>query len=907
MATDPERAKIAAQQAKIYKEIQSLIKNVYNQAISLPQIKKIMTSGEMFRLRENPAVERAINHMLTTVRKQVGSLILGGVEEAWKEGENQVWRDASVYLVRSEAEQNIFNQVRAEATASVRQDAARAFFNERRDGLKVSDRIWKATEGIKTEMEAMIQQAMIEGKDADQLARELQKFLKDPERIFRRVRNPETKKLELSEAAKKFKPGTGRYRSSYKNALRLASTEISRAYRQATWESYQNNPLIIGYEIQLSNNHTCSDGKGGIIPGWTDICDVLQGRYPKVFRWLGWHPHCYSDDTEVMTERGWKLFRDLLPEDRIMSLNPETRMPEYVRFVNSFNYAFDGDMIRYSNRSLDMLVTPDHRMVYLDKNNGKIRTDKLAVDYSKFNGGLYRSSEYQADDTPAITIGNTTLPFDLYAQFMAYYLSDGSLFWTRQNQLKITQIKDKSPEVYDEIASLLDKLPFKHTPMKEGFYISSPELYEYLKQFGKCTDKHVPEEIKQASRRQIEIFLSAYVSCDGYTRKNKPFVGNRGTLCSSNRSERNYSTSSNQMSSDLGELILKMGRRPSFSLVKVKGVAQQHRNGVYVCNADVWSIRECYSETATVFNKSYVPYSGRVYDIELERNHIMYVRRNGRCVWGSNCRCRMIAIMISREEWAERVKARAEDKLDEWQPKNPVTEMPEAFNKWIKDNTKRIDAGRHTPYWIQDNFKGGRISSGLKEGIVSGSGAGAVDPEVELYRKIESMEDKIRKNRSFETGIIFEDDGTIVLERKGQKRRVSFTEEELELSKDKIFTHNHPSGWYAKEGSFGRIGSSFSAPDVLLAIKYDIKEMRAVTPLIRFSMKRPADGWPSLSDAKMEYNRLNMEISQENYSRIESGTLTRGQASSTHYHEIWKRFAKRFGIEYTKKQAGLPG
>lgn len=714
MATDPNKAKIAAQQAKIYKEIQLLIKNVYNQTISLPQVKKIMTSGEMFRLRENPAVERAINHMLTTVRKQVGSLILGGVEEAWKEGENQVWRDASVYLVRTEAEQKIFNQVRTEATASVRQDAAKAFFNEKRDGLKVSDRIWNATEGVKTEMEAMIQQAMIEGKDADQLARELEKFLKDPERLFRRVRNPETGKLELGEAAKKYKPGTGRYRSSYKNALRLASTEISRAYRQATWESYQNNPLIIGYEIQLSNNHTCSDGKGGIIPGWTDICDVLKGRYPKAFRWLGWHPHCYSDDTEVMTERGWKLFKDLLPEDLIMSLNPETRMPEYVRFVNSFNYAFDGEMVRYSNRSLDMLVTPDHRMVYLDKNNGKIRTDKLAVDYSKFNGGLYRSSEYQADDTPSITIGNTVLPFDLYAQFMAYYLSDGSLFWTRQNQLKITQIKEKSPAVYEKMAALLDKLPFKHTPTKEGFYISSSELYEYLKQFGKCTDKHVPAEIKQASRRQIEIFLTAYVSCDGHIRKNKPFIGNRGSLCASERVERAYSTSSNQMASDLGELILKMGRRPSFSLAKVKGVAQQHRNGVYVGNADVWSIRECYSETATVFDKTMIPYSGRVYDIELERNHIMYVRRNGRCVWGSNCRCRMIAIMISREEWAERVKARAEGNLEEWKPKNPATEMPEAFNKWVKDNTGRIDAGRHTPYWIQDNFKRGKLKGGLR-------------------------------------------------------------------------------------------------------------------------------------------------------------------------------------------------
>lgn len=332
MATDPNKAKIAAQQAKIYKEIQLLIKNVYNQTISLPQVKKIMTSGEMFRLRENPAVERAINHMLTTVRKQMGSLILGGVEEAWKEGENQVWRDASVYLVKTEAEQKIFNQIRTEATATVRQDAAKAFFNERRDGLQVSDRIWNSTEGIKTEMEALIQRAMIEGKDADQLARELEKFLKDPDRLYRRVRNPETGQLELSEAAKKYKPGTGRYRSSYKNALRLASTEISRAYRQATWESYQNNPLIVGYEIQLSNNHTCSDGKGGIIPGWTDICDELQGRYPKAFRWLGWHPACRCRMIAVMISREeWAERVKARAEDKLEEWkpkNPINDMPE---------------------------------------------------------------------------------------------------------------------------------------------------------------------------------------------------------------------------------------------------------------------------------------------------------------------------------------------------------------------------------------------------------------------------------------------------------------------------------------------------------------------------------------------------------------------------------------------------
>ena len=292
MTTNPDSESYNAQQLKILKEIQKLIKDVYNQTISLPQVKKIMTSGKMFHLRQNPGVERAINDILNSVRPQIGSLILNGVVKAWTEGEEQVWKAAADKFVKMDQEQKILTQIRQEATSEHRQDAAKAFYNESRNGLKISDRIWNATEGIKTEMEALIQRAMIEGKSARDLAKELQKFLQDPELIFRRVRNPETGKLELSEAAKKYKPGTGRYRSSYKNALRLASTEISRAYRQAQWKNFQNNPLIVGYELRLSNNHTCSDGKGGTIPGWTDICDELIGRYPKEFRWNGNHPLC---------------------------------------------------------------------------------------------------------------------------------------------------------------------------------------------------------------------------------------------------------------------------------------------------------------------------------------------------------------------------------------------------------------------------------------------------------------------------------------------------------------------------------------------------------------------------------------------------------------------------------------
>ncbi|MDR0697936.1 MAG: hypothetical protein LBG28_01765, partial [Tannerella sp.] len=94
----------------------------------------------------------------------------------------------------------------------------------------------------------------------------------------------------VDEGMKDYHPGRGVYRSAYKNALRLARTEINAAYRRAEWESYQKDPLIKGYRIMLSNNHTTL--KNGKPVPFTDICDELQGEYPKSFLWEGWHPQC---------------------------------------------------------------------------------------------------------------------------------------------------------------------------------------------------------------------------------------------------------------------------------------------------------------------------------------------------------------------------------------------------------------------------------------------------------------------------------------------------------------------------------------------------------------------------------------------------------------------------------------
>jgi hypothetical protein len=139
--------------------------------------------------------------------------------------------------------------------------------------------------GSKLRKESYLQNGIKEGKNAEEIQKSLKTYLNEPDSLFRRVRNKETRQLELSKAAQQYKPRQGVYRSAYDNAMRLARTEINAAFRQAEWEAYQQDPLITGFRIVLSNNHTTL--KDGTPVPLKDICDKLQGEYPKSFRWTG--------------------------------------------------------------------------------------------------------------------------------------------------------------------------------------------------------------------------------------------------------------------------------------------------------------------------------------------------------------------------------------------------------------------------------------------------------------------------------------------------------------------------------------------------------------------------------------------------------------------------------------------
>ncbi len=122
------------------------------------------------------------------------------------------------------------------------------------------------------------------GRPANVMAKDLKNTLIEPNRIFRRIRKDS--ELVLSRMAKKYHPGQGVYRSSFKNARRLAANETNMAYRTSDFTRRKQLPFVTGITVHLSPQHPI-----------IDICDSMVGDYPKGFLFLGWHAQCFCFTT----------------------------------------------------------------------------------------------------------------------------------------------------------------------------------------------------------------------------------------------------------------------------------------------------------------------------------------------------------------------------------------------------------------------------------------------------------------------------------------------------------------------------------------------------------------------------------------------------------------------------------
>lgn len=291
--------------------VRAVYRDVLMQIINLVKNTEL-ESGKPFSFADYGYSEQ-VTPMLRNMYSRIYQTIRKGVEREWLKSNEHT--DELVKAVFGE--QSIESPFFAKYFQH-NQEAMNAFFSRKTgaSGLNLSQRVWRYTGAYKKELENTLDLAIGEGTAANRMATVIQKYLNDPDRWYRRFRvkvgededgNPvygrkwkrrvydkESKSYKwIDDNPKDYHPGRGVYRSSYRNAQRLARTETNIAYRTAEYDRWQDMHFVVGIEIKLSNNHP--------VP---DICDDLKGIYPKTFKWTGWHPNCRCYQVPVLATHG---------------------------------------------------------------------------------------------------------------------------------------------------------------------------------------------------------------------------------------------------------------------------------------------------------------------------------------------------------------------------------------------------------------------------------------------------------------------------------------------------------------------------------------------------------------------------------------------------------------------------
>lgn len=242
-------------------------------------------TNKPFNFDDYPRTRKAAAQITTDLARKIEGVVVRGTEAEWRAA-----CDKNDAFLRSILRTSRLTPEEAEQYQARNLEALQSFQQRKVEGLGLSQRVWKYVGDIKDTIELGIDVALGEGRSAQQLSRDLRECLQEPNKLFRRVRD-KYGNLRLSKAAALYHPGQGVYRSSAKNAMRLARTEVNMAYREAEYLRWQQLDFVVGFRVMLSNNHTVLDSKGKPQP-LVDICDDLAGDYPKTFRFEGWHPQC---------------------------------------------------------------------------------------------------------------------------------------------------------------------------------------------------------------------------------------------------------------------------------------------------------------------------------------------------------------------------------------------------------------------------------------------------------------------------------------------------------------------------------------------------------------------------------------------------------------------------------------
>lgn len=349
--------------------------------------------------------------------------------------------------------------------------------------------------------------------------------------------------------------------------------------------------------------------------------------------------YCYHPDTEILTEEGFRRIYALRVGDRVATLNPTTGLLEYQPVLRLTSRHFQGDLVHFRGRRVDLLVTPDHH-IYREFCDGRGRATFRLVEAQSVLGQrtsvtMTSGARWVGEACELVTIpsaragrsegrrdrrlghptkGITEFEPRAFMRFLGYYVTEGWCQKAKRPRYEI-QIAQKRGRLQQRIVETIRSLGFRPRVADHHISFASKDLWNFLQECGHGADlKRLPQWVKQLEAPLLDELLQAMIDGDG-TR-------------SRDGSPRKFYSASKTLADDVCELALKLGYSATVGSRIGSGFSSRI---IYHVSLAQNVLREIAPARIAA-----VPYDGLVHCLTV-RNHIVFTRRNGKAVWSGNC------------------------------------------------------------------------------------------------------------------------------------------------------------------------------------------------------------------------------------------------------------------------------
>jgi len=354
---------------------------------------------------------------------------------------------------------------------------------------------------------------------------------------------------------------------------------------------------------------------------------------------------CYDSQTEVLTQGGWKYFKDLIQEDKLACLNDSNYL-EWHQPQTLQQYDFKGKMLSFQTPVIDLMVTPNHKMWVFDYDKCSSKTGMWkfleAQDMTNGHYGISKTAHWHGEEKtvcipehptrrlqfPALQFDHI-LTADLFELLGLWAINGSYRYSTGWRSSSSIQISLTELSVYQKIKSLCQNLGLRCTRHRNELHIDNLRLFQFVLELFGQGPRRVPDLIKEASAAQIRRFLDGVVAGDN-------------SIQASNGHITIY-TASKHFADGLQELYLKVGGLSANIKVEfpreseiLAGISTSPNQKIYLVSVHKRkrSIHRLDRRSAEAFREP-VKYSGKVYCATVPF-HRLYVRRNGKACWSGN-------------------------------------------------------------------------------------------------------------------------------------------------------------------------------------------------------------------------------------------------------------------------------